>query len=103
MKRTVKYFVGLVLCGVLAGGCSTTKRLPEEEVLYTGIKEIAFGHKANTKKNKDKSEEGVITSIAEAYKTVDELLTSKKDAPLAEMTEEQIKELTKEQDRKSVV
>lgn len=101
MRRTIKYCVWLVWCGILAGGCSTTKRLPEEEVLYTGIKEIAFGHKANEKKEKGQEkgqeEEGVITSIAEAYKTVDELLTSKKDASLSEVTADPAKELSKEQ------
>lgn len=95
--RTIRYYVWFLLCGVMFAGCSTTKNLPEEEVLYTGIKEIAFGHKANAKKNKAEAEEGVITSIAEAYKTVDELLTSKKDVTLSEMTKEQLGELTKEQ------
>lgn len=59
----------------LLSGCSTTRNIPEEETLYAGIKEMAFGYKAGTKKKKKKKDEkGVITSLAEAYKTVDEVL-----------------------------
>lgn len=97
MMRKMKYGVCLILCGILAAGCSTTKKLPEEEVLYIGIKEIAYGHKAKADKDGSAAEKGVITSIAEAYKTVDELLTSKKDIPLSEMSKEQVRMLTKEQ------
>lgn len=70
MMRKMKYGVCLILCGILAAGCSTTKKLPEEEVLYIGIKEIAYGHKAKADKDGAAAEKGVITSIAEAYKTV---------------------------------
>lgn len=92
MKRTIEHILGWVVCICLWTGCSTTKNLPEEEVLYTGIKEIAFGEKV---KKEQKAEGGVITSIADAYKTVDGLLTGKtENAPLTEVAP---KELTKEQ------
>jgi hypothetical protein len=41
--------VGLLLPFLLAA-CSTTSHLPEGEQLYTGITEIAYGHKAGSKK-----------------------------------------------------
>ena len=91
MMRNVKYGVWLVLSGILLAGCSTTRNLPEEEVLYTGIKEIAFGYKAGSRKSKKAEEKGVITSIAEAYQAVDELLTSAASAARSE------EELTREQ------
>lgn len=61
----------------LAVGCSTTKNLPEEEVLYTGIKDIAYGEEAVRKKKMKAGEKetGVITSIADAYNAVDNLLS----------------------------
>ena len=70
--KTIVY----ILCVLVVAGCSTTKNIPEDETLYAGIKEIAFGYKAGTKtkKKKSKKEKGVITSIADAYKTVDEIL-----------------------------
>ena len=78
MKTRLKIYCGVILCCGLAAGCSTTKNLPEEEVLYTGIKEIDYGQKSKKKakkKAKQKEEEGVITSLADAYKAVDDLLT----------------------------
>ena len=42
MKTRLKIYCGVILCCGLAAGCSTTKNLPEEEVLYTGIKEIDY-------------------------------------------------------------
>lgn len=59
-------------------GCSTTKNLPEEEVLYTGIQEIAYNRPLKKKKTKHHNDStGVITSIADAYKAVDELFQQK--------------------------
>lgn len=80
MKTRLKIYCGIILCCCLDTGCSTTKNLPEEEVLYTGIKEIDYGQnpkKRTKKKAKQKDEEGVITSLADAYKAVDDLLTQR--------------------------
>lgn len=63
---------------ILASGCSTTKNLPEEEVLYTGIKKITYDDstkKKNKKTNKKQQTTGVITSLADAYDAVDNFLT----------------------------
>ena len=55
--------------------CSTTENLPEGDVLYTGISEIAYGRKAKSKQTKAVSDStGVITAMARAYNTVDDLL-----------------------------
>ncbi len=91
MKVTNKACIGILLCCWLLTGCSTTKNLPEEEVLYTGIKKIDYGEKTGEKTETEETE-GVITSLAEAYKTVDELLTQK-DSPSLKKSEK----LTKEQ------
>lgn len=80
----------MLWCWLLVG-CSTTKNLPEEEVLYTGISSIDYGEKSKKERQKEK-EEGVITSFAGAYKAIDELLTQKEISALKKE-----KELTAEQ------
>ena len=96
MKTKLKICIMVVLCGCLWTGCSTTKNLPEEEVLYTGIEEIDYGlaakKKAKKKRKKQQAEEGVITSFADAYKAVDKLLSERDLSALKrkeELTEEQ--------------
>ena len=100
MKHSNKsyYWLTALLCTVLSVGCSTTKNLPEEEVLYIGIKEIDYGQKEKKKSPKGPGEEGVITSIAEAYKAVDEALTRKdlsalKKEGLTQAQQDSIKEV----------
>ncbi len=100
MKHSNKsyYWLTALLCTALSVGCSTTKNLPEEEVLYIGIKEIDYGQKEKKKSPKETGEEGVITSIAEAYKAVDEALTRKdlsslKKEGLTQAQQDSIKEV----------
>lgn len=47
-------------------------------MLYTGIKQISYGAVKDKKKKNDSA--GVITTIADAVKTIDQLVTSKADA-----------------------
>ena len=89
MKHQLTTYIRLAACVLLLTGCSTTKNLPEGETLYTGIKEITFGNSQKKQKKQKKEEEGVITSLAEAYKTVDELLTTKNIPSKKELTEAQ--------------
>ena len=59
---------------LMAVSCSTTSNLPEDELLYAGIKELAYDRKPREKIEKDSIEEGVITALADAYTTVEGLL-----------------------------
>lgn len=52
MKNIIRICGYFIICIGLFSNCSTTKNLPEEEVLYTGIKEINYGQKAQKKKRK---------------------------------------------------
>ncbi len=98
MRRSVTIYGWIALCISLLAGCSTTKNLPEEEVLYTGIEEIEYNYKLQKKSKKkkkeiEKTEKGVITSIAEAYKTIDQLLSQQDLTTLKEegkLTQEQV-------------
>ena len=77
----------LLLC-LLASACSLTKNLPEGEKLYRGIKGIDYDKRQLTT---DKGQEtGVITALADAYTTVEGLLSGDASAlkPAAEEMDE---------------
>lgn len=62
---------------IFLSSCSTTEKLPEGDVLYTGISEIAYDRKAKSKyaSKEENDSTGVITAMARAYNLVDELLS----------------------------
>ncbi len=70
--RALGGIVCLVLC-LLVSSCSITNGLPEGEKLYRGIKSIDYDKAP--KKEKTAEQEGVITALADAYTTVEGLLT----------------------------
>ena len=81
----------------LLTACYTTKNLPEDEVLYRGIKHLDYD--AQTKK-KPAQEQGVITALADAYSTVEGLLSG--DASVLktdEANKEAIKDSLKKADK----
>ena len=86
----------LLLC-LLATACSLTKNLPEGETLYRGIKSIDYD-KASTDVTKD-SETGVITALADAYTTVEGLLTG--DASALKQEEEADKKAVRDSIRRA--
>ena len=61
-----------MLC-LLASTCSITNNLPEGEKLYRGIKSIDYDSRPRTTDNGQ--QEGVITALADAYTTVEGLLS----------------------------
>ncbi|MBR0433342.1 MAG: BamA/TamA family outer membrane protein [Bacteroidaceae bacterium] len=75
--NTLLFFILLSSSFILVTSCSTTEKLPEGDVLYTGISEIAYGRKAKNKSTQTgaKDSTGVITAMAKAYNTVENLLT----------------------------
>lgn len=42
MNIAKQYLLLAVIAAMLLAGCSTTSNLPEDEILYTGIKEIKY-------------------------------------------------------------
>lgn len=68
------------LLSILLVSCSTTGHLGEGEQLYTGITEIAYGHKAKGNSKKEQQQKGVITAVANAYHMVDDLFNGHLDA-----------------------
>lgn len=57
---------------ILLTACYTTKNLPENEVLYRGIKKLDYDAQP---KRTPSQQEGVITALAVAYNTVEGLLS----------------------------
>lgn len=83
----------LALCAFV-GSCSTTSSLPEDEMLYTGIKDITFDH---PKAEEKKQEAGVITALSDAYVKVDNVLHGESWQGLNTNDSKQNVELTRQQ------
>ncbi len=78
--------------------CSTTRALPDDEQLYTGIKEITFTDDPHTllkKSNADTT--GVITAVADAVTTISDVLEGKTQLTEADLDNSRHTTLTKEE------
>ena len=81
IKRLIGAAAGLLLILFTFSSCASLQ-LPEDEMLYTGISEIAYGHKARDPKDKKSARNdstGVITAVAKAVMTVEDLLAGNLD------------------------
>jgi len=81
IKRLIGAAAGLLLILFTFSSCASLQ-LPEDEMLYTGISEIAYGHKARDPKDKKAARNdstGVITAVAKAVMTVEDLLAGNLD------------------------
>ena len=78
MNRLLRHIALLVPALLVLASCSQTKNLPEDEYLYTGIKELSYGAPL---KEPDPSEQtdsaGVITAMGRAASYVKQLLSGK--------------------------
>ena len=83
----------LMLLAMTLSSCYQTKNIPEDEFLYAGIKDFAYGHRWGEKERKGKDTTGVITAVADAYTAVEDVLSGNTSAveKLAQ------RELTKEE------
>ncbi len=71
--KSHKSYSAIILLCLLASACSLTKNLPEGETLYRGIKSIDYDK--NEQGAGGREQEGVITALADAYTTVEGLLS----------------------------
>ena len=62
-------------CSFIFSACDITSNLPQDETLYAGIHELAYDAAPKNKRQKTEDDEGVITALADAYSTVEGLLT----------------------------
>lgn len=84
MRRLI--FLFMIMC--LLWSCSTTDHIPQDEVLYTGISEVAFNRPLKRQKRTPKDSTGVITAISNAYNSVEELLFADREAQLKKLPKE---------------
>lgn len=70
----------LMLLAMVLSSCYQTKNIPEDEYLYAGIKDFAYGHRWGEKERKGKDTTGVITAVADAYTAVEDVLSGNTSA-----------------------
>lgn len=81
MRFFIKHFSFIVLISLLLTSCYQTKNIPEDEQLYAGIKDLAYGHRWGERKNKTQNDStGVITAMANAYSAVQGVLSGNGEA-----------------------
>lgn len=88
----------ILLLVLFLASCSSQLHLGEGEQLYTGISEIAYGHRAEGRKGRTaRDSTGVITAMADAYKMVDGLFSGQMDAKQIRETIRHSEQLTRDQ------
>lgn len=78
----------LLSSALLLGACSTLSHIPEDELFYTGIRDVAYDRPYKQDKRKQTDSTGVIVALADAYTSVEDLLTGRA-AALAERASKQ--------------
>ena len=74
--NTIFRYAAALLALALIAACDTTSNLPPEETLYAGIAHINYDAKPrDTQEKTDSTDEGVIIALADAYNTVEGLLS----------------------------
>ncbi|MBR1733668.1 MAG: BamA/TamA family outer membrane protein [Alloprevotella sp.] len=81
-----------MVAALLLTACSTTSKIPDDEQLYVGIKKIDYRATPALKKVKIRRDSvGVITTISDAVKAVDNALSGKADSELLDKLKEDAK------------
>ncbi len=71
----VYHLLLLIAAILLLGSCYQTKNIPQDEYLYAGIKDLAYGHRWGEKDKKHQQDStGVITAMGDAYHAVESIL-----------------------------
>lgn len=69
----------LLLAALFLASCSTTEKIPDGEQLYVGINKIDYNAQPQRKTKIRRDSVGVITTISDAVKVVDDALSGKLD------------------------
>ena len=81
-----------MVAALLLTACSTTSKIPDDEQLYVGIKKIDYRATPALKKVKIRRDSvGVITTISDAVKAVDNALSGKADSERLDKLKEDAK------------
>ncbi len=75
MKNRLIYIIGMAAAALaLLSGCSETRNLAADEVLYTGIKKVEYDKYRPKADSLEHEQEGVIMALGNAYNAVNDLL-----------------------------
>lgn len=95
LRRIVMPLLAVGAVAFLAG-CSTTKAIPDDEQLYTGIKRITYTDDPSRARHKGgRDSVGVITAVGNAVEAVSEVLRGGGTKSVTDMLAANKKELTK--------
>ncbi len=87
----------LFLLGLLLTACSTTRALPDDEQLYTGISKITYSDDPTILRKKGRDSVGVITAVADALTKLNSVIEGKSTLSADSLLGKNKAQLTKEQ------
>lgn len=93
----ITYWLILILAALGAASCSTTRALPEDEQLYTGISKISFSDDPSVLRRKGRDSVGIITAVADAVNKFNQVIEGKSSLNTTSTLTKENKKLTKEE------
>lgn len=95
--HTYIYYSLLLAVSLLLAACSTTRAIPDDEQLYTGISKITYDDNPSQNRKKGRDSVGVITAMADAYEKVSSVIEGKTTLSADDLLKKDPKSLTKEE------
>ena len=91
------YYSLFLAVSLLLAACSTTRAIPDDEQLYTGISKITYDDNPAQSRKKGRDSVGVITAMADAYEKVSSVIEGKTTLSADDLLKKDPKSLTKEE------
>ena len=66
MRKHLFILITILLSALAFAACSTTRSIPDDEQLYTGISKITYADDPSVLRRKGRDSVGVITAVANA-------------------------------------
>lgn len=95
IKKTYFLLLLLLITAAFATSCSTTRSLPDDEQLYTGISQITYSDDPAMLRRKGRDSVGVITAVADAVSKFNQVIEGKSTLSIDELLNKDKKQLTK--------
>lgn len=95
IKNTYFLLLLLLITAAFATSCSTTRSLPDDEQLYTGISQITYSDDPAMLRRKGRDSVGVITAVADAVSKFNQVIEGKSTLSIDELLNKDKKQLTK--------
>ncbi len=100
MRVSIPYLFVCVLAAIVLSACSTTRSLPDDEQLYTGIAKIAYqDDPALMRKKGGRDSVGVITAVADAVTKINRVIEGQSTLSEQGLLSKDKKTLTKEEQK----